>query len=90
MVTKTIMAGRNVRTALDVDESGLDDVVVVAYGTQKKTSLTGAIASVKSEDISLRPTSSVASALEGKACRSTPHTVRRVRIPASASVVSAP
>ena len=66
MVTKTIMAGRNVRTALDVDESGLDDVVVVAYGTQKKTSLTGAIASVKSEDISLRPTSSVASALEGK------------------------
>ena len=66
MVTKTITAGRNVRTVLDLDESGLDDVVVVAYGTQKKTSLTGAIASVKSEDISLRPTSSVASALEGK------------------------
>ena len=66
MVTKTITAGRNVKTALDLDESGLDDVVVVAYGTQKKTSLTGAIASVKSEDISLRPTSSVASALEGK------------------------
>lgn len=66
MVSKTIKAGRNVRTALDPDESGLQDVVVVAYGTQKKTSLTGAIESVKSEDIDLRPTSSVASALEGK------------------------
>lgn len=66
MVSKTIKAGHNVRTALDPDESGLQDVVVVAYGTQKKTSLTGAIESVKSEDIDLRPTSSVASALEGK------------------------
>lgn len=66
MVSKTITGGRNVKTILDLDESGLEDVVVVAYGTQKKTSLTGAIASVKSEDISLRPTSSVASALEGK------------------------
>lgn len=66
MVSKTIKAGHNVKTALDPDESGLQDVVVVAYGTQKKTSLTGAIESVKSEDIDLRPTSSVASALEGK------------------------
>jgi TonB-linked SusC/RagA family outer membrane protein len=40
-------------------------VVVVAYGTQKKTSLTGAIQEVKSEEILMRPTSSVASALEG-------------------------
>ena len=40
-------------------------MVVVAYGTQKKTSLTGAIQEVKSEEILLRPTSSVASALEG-------------------------
>ena len=66
MVSKTIKAGHNVKTTLDPDESGLQDVVVVAYGTQKKTSLTGAIESVKSEDIDLRPTSSVASALEGK------------------------
>lgn len=55
MVSKTIKAGHNVKTTLDPDESGLQDVVVVAYGTQKKTSLTGAIESVKSEDIDLRP-----------------------------------
>lgn len=65
-ISKTITPGRNVKTVLTLDESGLDDVIVVAYGTQKKTSLTGAIQSVKSEDIDLRPTSSVASALEGK------------------------
>ena len=65
MLSKTIQAGKNVHTALEVDAAGLDEVVVVAYGTQKRTSLTGAIQSVKSEDIALRPTSSAASALEG-------------------------
>ncbi len=43
----------------------LDDVVVVAYGTQRKTTLTGAIQEVKSDAIELRPTSSATSALEG-------------------------
>lgn len=50
---------------LHADANDLDEVVVVAYGTQKKTTLTGAIQEVKAEDIELRPTSSVASALEG-------------------------
>ena len=50
---------------LHAEVNDLDEVVVVAYGTQKKTSLTGAIQEVKSEAIELRPTSSVASALEG-------------------------
>ena len=47
------------------DSQILDEVVVVAYGTQKKTSLTGSIQEVKSEAIEMRPTSSVAAALEG-------------------------
>ena len=54
-----------IRIQLRNDANNLDEVVVVAYGTQKKTSLTGAIQEVKSEEILLRPTSSVASALEG-------------------------
>lgn len=53
------------RIQLRNDANSLDEVVVVAYGTQKKTSLTGSIQEVKSEEILLRPTSSVASALEG-------------------------
>ena len=54
-----------IRIQLRSDANSLDEVVVVAYGTQKKTSLTGSIQEVKSEEILLRPTSSVASALEG-------------------------
>jgi len=65
MLTKTVNAGSNVRVALEVDAAGLDEVVVVAYGTQKRTSLTGAIQSVKSEELEKRVTSSVTSALEG-------------------------
>ena len=53
------------RIQLRNDMNDLDEVVVVAYGTQKKTTLTGAIQEVKSDEILLRPTSSVASALEG-------------------------
>ena len=54
-----------IRIQLRNDANNLDEVVVVAYGTQKKTSLTGSIQEVKSEEILNRPTSSVASALEG-------------------------
>ena len=43
----------------------LDDVVVVAYGTQKKSSITGAISTVDAEEIAKRPVSSATAALEG-------------------------
>ena len=59
------VSNKPLRIQLRSDLNDLDEVVVVAYGTQKKTSLTGAIQEVKSEEILLRPTSSVASALEG-------------------------
>lgn len=65
MISRIVKSGQNVRTDLDLDAAGLEEVVVVAYGTQKKTSLTGAIQSVKSEAIEMRPTSSVTTALEG-------------------------
>jgi TonB-dependent SusC/RagA subfamily outer membrane receptor len=56
---------KTLKIQLRNDANTLDEVVVVAYGTQKKTSLTGSIQEVKSDAIELRPTSSVASALEG-------------------------
>ena len=59
------VSNKPLRIQLRNDANNLDEVVVVAYGTQKKTSLTGAIQEVQSEEILLRPTSSVASALEG-------------------------
>lgn len=60
-----VKAKNGMSVQLTADDKILDEVIVVAYGTQKKTSLTGAIQSVKSEEIEMRPTSSVASALEG-------------------------
>ena len=50
---------------IEPEASQLDDVVVVAYGTAKKESLTGAISTVKSDAIEKRPISSATAALEG-------------------------
>ncbi|MBS1664326.1 MAG: TonB-dependent receptor [Bacteroidetes bacterium] len=46
--------------------SGLNDVVVIGYGTAKKSDLTGAVASIKGEQLLDKPVANVSSALEGK------------------------
>lgn len=51
---------------LEEEAIGLEEVVAVGYGTQKKSNVTGSISSVKSEDLSNRSTSNAASALQGK------------------------
>ena len=51
---------------MEPDVLGLDDVVVIGYGTQKKRDLTGAVASVKSEDITLTPSANPMQALQGR------------------------
>lgn len=48
------------------DNQLLDEVVVVGYGVQKKSSLTGSISSVKSEDMENRTIISAQEALQGK------------------------
>src|SRR5699024_10505708 len=50
---------------LESQEAGLDEVIVVGYGTQKKENLTRAVSQINAEDISLRPSTSVATALQG-------------------------
>lgn len=50
---------------LAADAETLDDVVVIAYGTAKKESITGAVTTVKSDAIENRPVSSVTDILEG-------------------------
>ena len=56
----------NLRIVLHPDTQVLEEVVVtVAYGSAKKSSLTGAISSVDSKQLESRPVSSVTSALEG-------------------------
>lgn len=52
---------------LQEDNTTLNDLVVIGYGVQKKSDLTGAVGSVKAEDIQRVSTTDLASALQGKA-----------------------
>jgi len=65
---QAIVAGKtDYRFILDEDRQSLDDVVVVGYGTQKRSELTGSISSVRGDAIKDFSTSSVADALAGMA-----------------------
>ena len=59
------------KTRIDVtlveDTEMLDEVVVVGYGVQKKSDVTGALASVSSEELNTKPVSNAFEALQGKA-----------------------
>ena len=52
---------------LEEDTEMLEETVVIGYGVQKKSDLTGAVASVRSEDLQNRSTTDAAAALQGKA-----------------------
>ena len=51
---------------LEEDVTYLDETVVIGYGVQKKSDLTGAVASVRQDDLKNRSTSDAAAALQGK------------------------
>lgn len=55
----------NLSIALKEDSKALDELVVVGYGVQKKVNLTGAVASVKSDDLGDVQTNSVSSMIKG-------------------------
>lgn len=55
------------KIVLREDINVLEDVVVIGYGTMKKRDLTGAISTIKTEDMGLAGISSIGHALEGKA-----------------------
>lgn len=52
--------------ALSIDNQILNDVVVIGYGTVKKSDLTGAVGSVKAKELAQLPSSSVEQALQGR------------------------
>lgn len=55
-----------VNVYLEDDNTLLDDVVIIGYGTAKSKDLTGAISTVKSDDIVTTPVASPMGALQGK------------------------
>lgn len=51
--------------ALEPDSKLLDEVVVIGYGTVKRKDLTGSVASVRGEDIEVKRTTTLSTALQG-------------------------
>ena len=62
------VAGKSViDVVLEEDNEMLEETVVIGYGVQRKSDVTGAIASVKASDLENRTATDVAQALQGKA-----------------------
>ncbi|MDW7691326.1 SusC/RagA family TonB-linked outer membrane protein [Flammeovirgaceae bacterium SG7u.111] len=55
-----------INVVLESDLEQLEEVVVIGYGTVKKSDLTGSVASIKSEDITSMPTNNVLESMQGK------------------------
>lgn len=62
----TPQSGKNLRVVLEDDSQMLGEVQVVAYGAQKKVSITGAISSMKGEDLLKTPAASMSNVLSGQ------------------------
>jgi TonB-linked SusC/RagA family outer membrane protein len=69
MLRQAVVVGNQTELAIvmEDDVSNLEEVVVVGYGAQKKSVVTGAISSVKGSDLQSMPISRVEEALQGRA-----------------------
>ncbi|MBO0324072.1 TonB-dependent receptor [Muricauda sp. CAU 1633] len=56
-----------INVVLEEDSQQLDEVIVVGYGTQKKSDLTGSLVRVDAEDLGSRPVNNAVEAMQGKA-----------------------
>ena len=65
--TQSLPAHADMHVVLKEDTEVLEEVVVVGYGVQKKSDLTGSIAQVNEKDLQKTPAPSLGSALEGRA-----------------------
>ncbi|PSL47296.1 TonB-linked SusC/RagA family outer membrane protein [Chitinophaga niastensis] len=63
---KIVGASTILNAALSTDVKSLQDVVVVGYGVQKRSDLTGSVASIKAATLQERPAPSVNQALSGR------------------------
>lgn len=66
--TKELVLGRETKLQITVSSqaSNLTDIVVVGYGTQRKASVTGAVSTLKSDDLVRTPATTTSAALVGK------------------------
>ena len=62
----TVGTQTNIDVKMALDIQSLQEVVVVGYGEQKKTTITGAVTSVKGDVIQQAPVSNLSNALTGR------------------------
>lgn len=76
--TVTVHEGEtSLRIVLNENNTLLDEVVAIGYGTQKKRLVTGATTQVKGSDVAARNTVSPVGALQGQTPRRQHHVARR-------------
>lgn len=66
MITEDVTAKNGMHVALKSDTHTVDEVMVVAYGTSKKSSFTGSAANIDSKKLELRPITDVTKGLDGQ------------------------
>lgn len=64
--SKVVKAQRNMKIVMEPDNSNLNEVVVVGYGTVKRITNTGAVSAIKGTELRKVPVSSVQNTLAGK------------------------
>lgn len=67
--TKEVVLTGNEELSVTLEETakGMDEVVVIGYGTQKKADVTAAISSVSSKNLERQPTANLGTMLQGQA-----------------------
>lgn len=65
-VEKKVGSQKEINVSLEIDESLMEEVVVVGYGTQRKTSLTGAVSSITNKELTTQPVISATQAMQGR------------------------
>ncbi|WP_319589405.1 SusC/RagA family TonB-linked outer membrane protein [uncultured Draconibacterium sp.] len=67
MKVQEIAIGEQTQINISLEEEtfGLEEVVAVGYGVQKKTNLTGAVSQIEADKISARPSASITQSLQG-------------------------
>ena len=61
-----VQPGKNTVIRLEDDAQNLDELVVVGYGLQKKSSITGSVETIKAEDLLMMPTMNLDQSLTGQ------------------------
>lgn len=62
---EVVYTGGNLNISLTSSNTALDEVVIVAFGTQKKANLTGSVATITPKQLADRPVTSLQNALQG-------------------------